>query len=78
MNHIVFQSKCQGYSHIKSDLECQDSTLVKKTEKYAIAVVADGHDVHVERLDACCPGIRPDQTPEPASFTCYKAFVSWT
>lgn len=43
MNHIVFQSKCQGYSHIKSDLECQDSTLVKKTEKYAIAVVADGH-----------------------------------
>ena len=34
MNHIVFQSKCQGYSHIKSDLECQDSTLVKKTEKY--------------------------------------------
>ena len=43
MNHIVFQSKCQGYSHIKSDLECQDSTLVKKTEKCAIAVVADGH-----------------------------------
>lgn len=47
MNHIVFQSKCQGYSHIKSDLECQDSTLVKKTEKYAIAVVADGHEAQV-------------------------------
>ena len=39
MNHIVFQSKCQGYSHIKSDLECQDSTLVKKTEKYALPIL---------------------------------------
>ena len=43
MNYFAFDCKKQGFSHIKNNKECQDSSLSYFDDKIAIAIVCDGH-----------------------------------
>ena len=43
MNYFAFDCKKQGFSHIKHNKECQDSSLSYFDDKIALAIVCDGH-----------------------------------
>ena len=43
MNYFAFDCKKQGFSHIKHNKECQDSSLSYFDDKIAMAIVCDGH-----------------------------------